>query len=155
LWKESDKKLVVRLKSSPALLSLLLLMHLGAWGSVLVVPMPGYAKALLVVAVGISLRGSLLRHALRRGPRAVVELELQGEECALRLDTAPTWIPAVISAVFVHPWLVILYLRIRGGRSSLPVVILRRATDYGAFRELRVRLNAFSIASKPSAANVK
>jgi hypothetical protein len=155
LWKESDKKLVVRLKSSPTLSSLLLLMHLGAWGSVLAVPMAWYAKALLVVAVGISLRGSLMRYALRRGSRAVVELELQGEECALRLDTVPIWTPAVIASVFVHPWLVILYVRIRGGRSSLPVVIPRCATDYGAFRELRVRLNAFSIASKSSAANVK
>ncbi len=142
MWKESDKKLVVRLKSSSTLFLLLLLMHLGAWASLLIVPMPWHVKAMLVFAVGISLRVSLFKHILRRGRSAIVGLELHGDECALRMDKAQTWAPARVAGTFVHPWLVVLRLRIDGRRSSLVVVLPRGAIDAGSFRELRVRLRS-------------
>lgn len=153
MWKESDnKKLIVRLESSPELFSLLLLMHLGAWGSLLVVPTIWYVKALLVVAVGISLRASLMAHALRRGSGAVVEFELYEDECGLHKDMARTTSPAGVAGVFVHPWLVVLRLRIDGKHWFENVVIVRGATDPDTFRELRVRLHEWTTANSPSKA---
>ncbi len=141
MWKESDKKLVVRLGSSPPLSALLLLMHLGAWASILIVPMSWYSKALLVIVVGISLRGSLLAHGLRQGSGAIVELELQENDCAVRLANMAPWIPCSLAGHFVHPWLVVLRLKMEGRRWPVNVVVVRGAAGEPTFRQLRVRLN--------------
>ncbi len=144
MWKESDKKLVLRLESSSTLFFLLLLMHLGAWVSLLIVPMPWHVKALLVFAVGISLRESLTTHALRKGADAVVAIELQKDQCALRRDAKAQWIPCTLVGHFVHTWIVVLRLRVEGRRRLITVVVLRGTVDETAFRYLRVSLNTIS-----------
>lgn len=151
MWKESDKKLVVRLGSSPTLVALLLLMHVGAWAGVLIVPMPWYTKAMLVIAAGFSLRGSLMAHGLRQGPSAVVELELKENDCAMRFKGTLEWIPASLVDAVVHPWIVALRFRLERRRWPMSVVILRGATEPETFRALRVRLNGRATPSKGAA----
>lgn len=141
MWKESDKKLVVRLESSSRLFFLLLLMHLGAWGSLLIVPLVWYAKALLVISVGVSLRRSIMTHALLRGPDAVVAIELNENGCAVRLAGTVDWMPCNLVGHFVHAWAVVLRLKAEGRRRPISVVVVRGCADEAAFRQLRVRLN--------------
>lgn len=140
MWKESDKKLVVHLESSSTLFSLLLLMHLGAWGSLLIVPLPWYVKALLAIAVGFSLRRSLMTHALRREPDGVVVIELQENDCAVRLAGMTQWTACCLAGYFVHSRVVVLRLQLEGRRSPVNVVVLRGCVDEAEFRHLRVRL---------------
>lgn len=138
MWKKSAKKLVVRIERSRTLFFLLLSIHLGAWGGLLMVPVPEYAKAALIVIVGISLWRSLVTHASRH---ALTEIELQEHECAVRSGGGKDWIAGKVVGAFVHPWLVILRLRLDDRRWPVSIVMLRGATDPGAFRELRVRLS--------------
>lgn len=142
MWKESDKKIVVHLQPSLALAVLLVLQHIGGWLGILLVPLPWYAQAVLAVAVGASLKHSLNAHALRRGPNAVCTLELQADVCAVRFAAMAAWTDGELVDAFVHPWLVILRLRLTGRRWTVPVVILRSATDGEIFRALRVQVQS-------------
>ncbi len=116
--------------------------------------MPWHAKVPLVFSVGISLRASLMRHAMRRGSGAVVEFELREDQCALRFDKERALAPATLVGLFVHPWLVILRLRIDSKHWPVAVVITRNGIDAGAFRELRVRLHVRNTVSETAPANL-
>lgn len=142
MWKESDKKLVVRLGRSPTLVALLLLMHVGAWASIFLVPIPLYAKALVAIAIGISLRYSLSNHALRRGQGTVMAIELQRNDCAVHFAGVAQWTPCSLVGHFVHPWVVVLRLRVEGNRMPVNVVVVRSAAEEATFRHLRVWLKS-------------
>lgn len=116
-------------------------MHVGACVSILIIPALWYLKAPLVILVAASLRGSLMKHGLRHRPGAIVELELQENDCAVRFHGSMAPIPASVVNAFVHPWLVVLRLRVNGQQRPAGVVILRGSADPEAFRALRVRLN--------------
>jgi hypothetical protein len=93
----------------------------------------------------LSLVASLIlsarRHGWRTGTGAVTDLEL-GEDgrCALRYAQASDWREGEVIRAVVHPWMVLLTLRLHGRRWPVSLWIPADAAAADAFRRLRARL---------------
>lgn len=149
LSKKFDSPLIINIRVSRLLSLVVAASHLGAVALILLIPLPIGVQALLVGALLASLYQAVMRHALRRGPGAVTDLEIDTDgEYALRRG-AGDWTPCRYVESFLSPWLVIVRLRPEGGRRAVNIVLARDAVEPNAFRELRARLH-FQVAAQES-----
>ena len=135
-----SNSLILDIKASTTLGLLLGLIHLGAMLLVLPLPIPGWLKLGLWVALGTSLAYGLRTQALRRaGVIEAVELDENGDS-AFRLRGEDRWRPGRISARFIHPWVFIGQVKLEGRRRSQALVVAADAVAPQAFRRWRARL---------------
>ena len=130
----------IRLHPSRLLLAVLVAAHLGALAVVLVMPLAGWIKAVLVPVVLASMGYAIWRFALLRGRHTLVALKVTRD--GLEVETrAGVWLPTIVlGSTFVSPWLAVLHLRPQGRRFMVPVVLLPDALGHDEFRRLRVWL---------------
>ena len=138
---KSVAPLVLKLNLPHALISLLVLVHAGACGVVLLLPWAWQAN-LLGAAVLLGNLFMVLR-SLPGVPRPsnIRSLEWASDGSWRIDDFAGQGYPARLQrAAFVHPWLVILPLHLEHERGAHTVVLLADSLGRERFRQLRVRL---------------
>jgi len=141
LSKKSGNSLIVKLKVSVALAAILVMLHLGAASLLFSVTIPLTVRAILLVAVTLSLVQVLMQHALRRGPGTIVALRLNEDgELLLQSGKRAPWRTAVIRRRFVHRRLVLLSMRVAGQRLPKTLVLAADAVEPDVFRRLRAAL---------------
>ena len=137
----SVKPLAVSLRPSRLLALLLGGACLGAVALLLLLPLPGWGKALATAAMLGGGWHALRRHAWLRAAQSIrgIEVNVRGE---LRCRTpAQDWQPAqVLGSSTVTPWLVVLNLRFEGRRLARHAVLLPDSADAATLRRLRVWL---------------
>ncbi len=139
--KKSGNSLIVKLKVSVALAAILVMLHLGAASLLFSVTIPLTVRAILLVAVTLSLVQVLMQHALRRGPGTIVALRLNEDgELLLQSGKRAPWRTAVIRRRFVHRRLVLLSMRVAGQRLPKTLVLAADAVEPDVFRRLRAAL---------------
>lgn len=138
-----DSNLIINIKVSYLLLTLLLVMHLGSALLVALVPMAWPLKGLFWVALVASAVEIWRRYGARTARAAVTGLELDREGyCSVRRgpEAEGVWQAYEVAQAVVHPWLVILLLRSEGRRRPLGLAIAADAVEPEPFRRLRARL---------------
>jgi len=105
----------------------------------------------LRLSVWVLLVGSLYRsvrlHALRCSPDAVEEIEIDTErELSVRLGGSTAWRNGRLVASFVHPWIMLLSLRLDDRKWPVNVVVVADAVEPEAFRRWRVALKLHAVA---------
>ncbi len=133
--------LYLELRPSRIFAALLLVIHGGAAGCVLIVPLPWPVRVLLVGIILFSLRYTISRWALLRHNKAVTALlwddlgewklfSRDGKEMAVRLEPDS----------FVSPWWVVLNFSAIDASGRYSTVLFPDSLDGESFRRLRVRL---------------
>ena len=99
------------------------------------------------VLLGWSLYRSVRLHALRRSPDAVEEIEIDTErELSVRLAGSTAWRKCRLRHSFVHPWIMLLSLRVDDQKWPVNVVVAADAVEPEAFRRWRVALRLRTVA---------
>ena len=134
--------LVLEPRPSRWLLSLMLFAHGGAIAVLLALDeWPWPVRLLLVVAVLVSLWFTLGRLGWWQSPTRIRRLIWQTEnEWRLELCDGEILTARLRPSSFMHPWLVVLNLRVEGQRLPRSLVLARDSLDAMTFRQLRVRL---------------
>jgi toxin CptA len=141
LSKNSENNLILKINVSRSLAAILVLTHLGAMILVAVAPVAWPLRPGVWALLVWSLYRSVRRHALRRGPDAVEEIEIDAAgELSVRLAGSATWRTGRLAASFVHPWLMLVSLRLDGRKWPVHVVAAADAVEPGVFRRWRVAL---------------
>ena len=136
-----DSNLIINIKVSYLLLTLLLVAHLGSALLVALVPLAWPLKGLFWVALAVSAVETWRRYGARTVRAAVTGFELDREGyCSVRWGPEGVWQAYEVAQAVVHPWLVILLLRKEGRRRPLGLVIVADAVEPEPFRRLRARL---------------
>jgi hypothetical protein len=141
LSEKFDSNLIVKIKVSYYLVTLLATVHLG--GAVLagMVPLHGFLKTGLWALLAVSAVHAIRLHGLRTASRAVMSLELDSQGlCSVRLGQDEIWWPAEITRSLMHPWLVMLVLKLADRPWRVSLVIPADAVEAEVFRRLRSRL---------------
>ena len=127
---------------SRGLLALLLLAHAGAVVILLLLnEWPWSVRLFLLVAVLASLWTTLGKQGWRQTPARIQRLVWQTEnDWRLEFSGGETLTAELLPSSFLHPWLVILNLRVEGRRLPVSVALPRDSLDATTFRQLRVRL---------------
>lgn len=141
--KSPDGALRVDLRPSFAVAAVLVAVHAGAMLGSLALPFNPWSA---LMAAGVLLVGAwrtLTRHALRRGPAAVVAVA-HSEAAGWRVTTATRECvgPCTLSSAFVHPRLTILSFSSPQGR--IDVLVPEGASDPDESRRLRIMLRRLS-----------
>ena len=134
--------LILEPRPSRWLLSLMLFAHGGAIAVLLALQAwPWPLRLFLVMAVLAGLCFTLGRLGWRRSPTCIRRLIWQTEN-QWRLERCNGEILAtrLQPSSFMHPWLVVLNLRVEGRRLPCSLVLARDSLDAATFRRLRVRL---------------
>lgn len=143
-----DSNLIIEIKVSYLTVAVLGVAHLGAGLLAMTVPLPWLARFALWGLLAVSLVGTARRHGWRAGPGAVTGLELDREGlCALRGGHSGGWRNGEIVRALVHPWGVLLTVRLDGRRRPAYVTIPADAVAAEPFRRLRARLRLESRAA--------
>lgn len=117
-------------------------MHLGAGLILIVVPGVVWWRVVLVAVTCASLYRTVRSHALRSGPQAIVALALSRDgDLAVRRRDGSGWVDVSPVTAFIHPWLVVLRLRLPRQRFPAGLLVAADAVDSDGFRRLRARLN--------------
>ncbi len=134
--------LVLEPRPSRWLLSLMLFAHGGAIVVLLALDEWSWpVRLLLVVAVLVSLWFTLGRLGWWQSPIRIRRLIWQTEnEWRLELCNGEILTARLRPSSFMHPWLVVLNLRVEGQRLPRSLVLARDSLDAMTFRQLRVRL---------------
>jgi hypothetical protein len=141
LSRRSETNLILNIKDSSLLTSLLLGLHLGAMAMLMAVPVVWPVRLMLWLLLGGSLYRSLRVHAWRQGPSAIVAVEMDSEGMvSARFDGSDAWLPCQISDRFVHPWVTLLSLKFENRRWPVSLAIAVDAVEAEAFRRWRVAL---------------
>jgi hypothetical protein len=141
LSQKFDSKLILNIKNSPLLGGFLGVVYLGAAAMAALSALAWPWLLALWVALAASLVRTVRRHALRRAPDAVREIELDSHDgLYVRSNGDETPRRAHLLGRFLHPWLTVLVLRAEGKRRGFPVVIAADAVEGAAFTRLRARL---------------
>ncbi len=136
-----DSRLIINIKVSRALIAVLTAMHLGGMALVFLVSLPSPLTIGLLAALATSLAHSLRTHGWRQAGRSITAFELDHEGlCSVQLGQGPDWHECDVLRAVIHPWLVLLWLRIKGRRWPSGLVLAQDAVEAGAFRRLRARL---------------
>jgi hypothetical protein len=117
----------------------LALLHTGAIGCLLLVPLPALLRTAAMTAIAINLACSLRRTAGPYGPRALRRIRVEAQGIALGLGDEPAarFLDCRLEGCFVHPWLTILRLRAVGRDRRLHVALGRDALSTEDGRRLR------------------
>jgi toxin CptA len=119
----------------------LFFIHGGAAVLTGVVALGWAGQIALWTALTLSFYRSLRRHGLRTSPGAVTDIEIdQDGDVSVRRRGTETWWPCRLQSRFIHPWLVLLSVRVAGRRWPVSVIVTADAVAPEAFRRLRVRL---------------
>ena len=134
--------LILEPRSSRWLLLLMLFSHGGAIAVLLVLAeWPWPARLWLLMAVLVSLWFTLGGLGWRRSPTHIRRLTWQaGNEWRVELCNGELLMARLRPSSFMHPWLVVLNLRVEGQRLPRSLVLARDSLDATTFRQLRVRL---------------
>lgn len=129
-------------RPSRILLSLMLFAHGGAVAVLLALDeWPWPVRLLLVMVVLAGLWSALGKLGWRRSPTRIRRLVWQAEnDWRVELGDGKMLTARLRPSSFVHPWLVVLNLRLEGRRLPYSLVLARDGLDATAFRRLRVRL---------------
>lgn len=140
--KSPPNSFTIDLRASPTLALVFVLLHGGAVGLALFLPLPVLVRVALVVALTASLYHTLRQHALREWRRAVTAIAFSdaSDECEIRFRGSPVWCPGRLVDRWVHPRLAILVVRLTQSRWPVSVMIPADALGPESFRRLRVRL---------------
>lgn len=134
-------RLIINIKVSRALIAILAAIHLGGMVLALLVPLPFLLTTGLLIALAASLANSLGTHGWRRTDRAITAFELDHEGlCSVQLGQQPDWHECDVLRAVIHPWVMLLWLRIKGRRWPSGLVLAGDAIEPEAFRRLRARL---------------
>jgi len=97
--------------------------------------------AILLVTVLASLWAALGKQGWRQTPARIQRLVWQSEnDWRLESRGEGTLTAELLPSSFLHPWLMILNLRVEGRRLPVSVALPRDSLDATTFRQLRVRL---------------
>lgn len=136
-----DNRLTLQLRQSAWCGRILVALHAGAALCVLIAQVPWPARAVLWLALAVSLLQSIRTHASRHGPRCVTALLLEADgELSVRFGADPVWHSCRIESRVVYPAAVLLRLRRAEARLPFGVVVAADAVEPAAFRRLRARL---------------
>lgn len=130
----------VRPRSSRRLAAVLGLVHFAALTILPLMAIPRWLTVLIGVLVVLSLYRAIHIHVLLKGRRAIRELILETSGEVTLCDGGGREHTSVISAgSFVHPWVIILNLKLRGGEKR-SLVLLSDSIPADVQRQLRIRL---------------
>ncbi len=134
--------LTIEPRSSRWLLSLILFVHGGAIMVLLALDeWPWLLRLAIVVPVLVSFWFALGKQGWRQSPIGICRLVWQlDNDWRLELRSGETLTAELRPSSFLHPWLVILNLRVKGRRLPQSLVLARDSLDDTTFRHLRVRL---------------
>ena len=138
-----DGALRVELHPSPVVAMVLATVHAGAMLGAFALPLYPWSASIAAGALLVSAWRTLTRHALRRGPAALVALA-HSEAAGWRVTTATRECvgPCTLSSAFVHPLLTILSFSSPRGR--IDVLVPEGASDPDEARRLRIMLRRLS-----------
>jgi toxin CptA len=142
----SSPKFATPLRLEPRLSRRLLLLvgftHVGALGVVLSLrEMPAYLQLFLVSGIVLSLWHTARQQGWLQQPAAIRCLTWQADgDWLLETGAGETLAAQLLPSSYVHPWLVVLNLRLEDRRWPRSLVLLRDSLDETTFRRLRVRL---------------
>ena len=126
---------------STCLAAVLSALHVVAGALAALMPIPGWAKAISIVAVLWSLKHCLGEVALLRSPGAIVAVDVNGEGRVSCRTRRGEWLDCeLLPSSFVSHRLTILNLRVRGTQQTRHVVLCRDNVDPTDFRRLRAWL---------------
>ena len=139
----SNSALRVELRPSLVVAAVLAAAHAGAMLGALALPLNPWSAWVVAGALLVSAWRTLTRHALRRGPAAIVTVA-HSEEGGWRATTATRECvgPCTLSGAFVHPRLTILSFSSPQGR--IDVLVPEGASDPDEARRLRIMLRRLS-----------
>ena len=141
--KRSGNNLIIKLKVSRSMIAVFSLVHVGALALLWAIDAPLWVLIPLAAAIGLSLYVALSRQALRSMHGAVIAMRWDSEEgLSLRRSGTPGWNAAAIRSRFVHPWLVILSIKISGHRIPASLILAADSLEPEVFRRLRAALLA-------------
>lgn len=130
------------IKPSVALAVVLGILHAMAAASVLIVALPGAAKALIALFLGASAYASIRRHAFLMGSSACVGVRVRTDgSCEARLASGMTETGTLSSNWFVSGILVVLNFRSESNGRMRAVILLPDSAERDALRLLRVFLS--------------
>jgi hypothetical protein len=137
-----DNKLIIKLKRSWTIGSILILSHGGALAISTIVPLPWAVRLTLLGLIAISLYQSVRRYALHKGEQTIRWAELDGDgEWHLGLGNAEVLGPCSVKGHYAKPWLILVRLVSPTKRMPLSLVVTPDAVDHEVFKNLQVRLN--------------
>ena len=140
----------IELRPSLVVAVVLVAAHSGAMLGALALPLQPSSASIAAAALLVSAWRTLTRHALRRGPAALVSVA-HSEAAGWRVTTATgaSIGPCTLSSAFVHPRLTILSFSSPRGR--IDVLVPEGASDPDEARRLRIMLRRLSaqIAARP------
>lgn len=115
--------------------------HVSATAIVWIVPMPVAAKAVLTLAIAVSLIGFMARDAALHAPGSIVALELR-EDGGLACQTRNgEWLECeLLGSSYVSPQITVVNLRPRGWSRQRRVILVPDNVDGRDFRRLRMWL---------------
>ena len=141
MFPRSESNLILNIKVSRLLTSVLLLVHLGGMALLLSVHVAWPVRLALWALLGMSLYWSLRIHAWRNGPSAIDAIEMDGEgEVSVRFAGMDGWHVSQVTSRYVHPWLTLLTLKIESRRWPVSFAIAADAVEPEPFRRWRVAL---------------
>ena len=115
--------------------------HLAAAALLLMVPLPGAVKALLSLAICISLIYFLARDALLHAPHAIVALDVRDNGTVSLQTRRGEWVECdVLDSSYVAARLTVVNFRPRGGGTPRHVVLVPDNVDPRDYRRLRMWL---------------
>lgn len=134
--------LVLEPRPSRWLISLSVFFHMGTLPLiVLFAEWPWPLRVMLMSVVLLSLWLMLGKLAWRRSPGYIQRAMWQtGKDWRLMRCDGRTLTAELQPSSFLHPWLVVLNLRVEGRRLPISLVLARDSLDAASFRQLRVRL---------------
>jgi len=141
LSEKFNSNLIINIKVSYFVASLLLLMHLGGALLVSLLPLVGILKGLLWAALAASIAIGWRLHVSRASPQAITALECDHEGiCSVRRGPTGPWRLCTRFQAVVTPWLAIFLFRWEGRRWPAGLVLAADAVEPEPFRRLRARL---------------
>jgi hypothetical protein len=129
------------LRPSPVLATVFVIVHLAAGATLFPLDLPPAAKLFLAAVITASLARTLWHHALLKGKRSIIEIEVTNQEHgAVRMRTGG-WLDAlVLGTSCVTPRLTVINLRVEGGRTPRHLLLVRDNVAPDDFRRIRVLL---------------
>lgn len=143
------------LKRSRTIAGALFVAHALAGATVVPVHLPLWAKAAMVLVLGLSLFHAIYRHALLGTTRAVLVIEVKDQRTGAIEGRDGQWRDAqILGSTYVTPRLTVLNLRVSGERLARHVLVVPDNIEPEDFRKLRVLLR-WSRAAAPEATRLQ
>jgi hypothetical protein len=132
--------LVLEIRPSWWIAAALAAVHALSGVTAMLLPLPGWARAVLIVAIVVSAVKTLRAHAWLLDDRAIVSLRWDVDDAWTLTTRAGDAIAAtLLPGSYLHPLLTVLNFR-AADRRRASVVIIPARVDAERFRQLRVRL---------------